>query len=108
MAAGNYANAIEHFQRSVQHYPHFKTLELLGESILAVGNPLASMVPLAAAVGLGTRPFRALFLLSKAFSQLRDETNALKYLDNALAMAPDFKSARELRDQIIRRVDKVP
>jgi len=100
MAAGNYANAIEHFRISIRHYPHFKTLELLGECLLAMGDHVASIVPLAAAVGLGTREFRALYLLSKALVQIGKHEDALKYLDRALEMAPDFKRARELRSQI--------
>lgn len=100
MAAGNYDQAIEHFQISIKHYPHFKTLELLGESMLAIGDPLGSIVPLAAAVGLGTREFRALYLLSKALVQLGDHKDAVRYLDRALEMAPDFKRALELRSQI--------
>ena len=100
MAAGNYSKAIKHLQNSIAHTPHFKSLELLGESMLAIGNPSAAIVPLAAAAGLGTNEFRAVYLVSKAYFALGDDPTALRYVERALLMRPDFKRARELRDEI--------
>jgi hypothetical protein len=51
MAAGQYAGAIKHFQISISHWPHFKSLELLGESMLALGDALGSIVPLCCSGG---------------------------------------------------------
>jgi tetratricopeptide (TPR) repeat protein len=107
MAAGNYAGAIEHLRASVGHYPHFKTLELLGESMLEAGDSAGAIVPLAAAAGLSPREFRALYLLGKAFLELRDYQEALKHLDRALEMKPDFRRARELRAEIVAQVERL-
>jgi tetratricopeptide (TPR) repeat protein len=105
MTAGNYIKAIEHLRASVAHYPHFKTLELLGESMLEAGDAAGAIVPLAASAGLGSREFRALYLLGKAFFELRHYEDALKHLDRALEMKSDFRRARELRAEVAARVE---
>ncbi len=98
MRAGNYIRAIESFENSVRTGPHFKTLELLGECYLKTGRPLMAVVPLAAAIGLGRNAFRAMYLLAKAYSDLGRRRDALKFLDMAIEVHSDFKSAQELRD----------
>lgn len=100
MTIGNFADAIQHFQKSIKQAPHFKTLELLGECMLLSGSPLASIVPLAAAVGLGSNEFRALYLLAKAYAAVGEHRNGLKYVERALRIKPDFKKAQELRIEL--------
>jgi hypothetical protein len=72
-------------------------LELLGECKLALGEPFAALVPLAASIGLGTNSFRAMYLLSKAFADLGRKREALKYVDRALLMKSDYKKDRDLK-----------
>jgi len=86
------------FEQSNQAFPHFKTLELLGECKLALEEPFAALIPLAASVGLGTNSFRAMCLLAKAFADLGRTKEALKYADRALLMKPDFKKTRDLKE----------
>jgi tetratricopeptide (TPR) repeat protein len=100
MERGNFQAAIQYFSKSVEHLPHFKTLELMGECYLTLGNPREAIVPLAAAIALGSNEFKASYLLSRAFLELGERNDALKYVTRALEMKPDFKRARELRDAI--------
>jgi tetratricopeptide (TPR) repeat protein len=100
MDVGDYDTAIRFFEESIAAFPHFKTLELLGECKLKVGQPLDSIVPLAAAIGLGTNEFRAMYLLAKAFASLDRKPDAMKFVDLALKTNPSFKAARKLRDSM--------
>jgi tetratricopeptide (TPR) repeat protein len=100
MDNADFQGAIELFEESAQLTPHFKTLELLGECRLKNNQPLDAIIPLAAAVGLGTNAFRAMYLLAHAYFEISEKRTALKYVERALAMKPDFKSARELKDSI--------
>jgi tetratricopeptide (TPR) repeat protein len=100
MEQGDYARAIALFEQSIAANPHFKALELLGECRLRIQEPLAAIVPLAAAVGLGTNEFRAMYLLAEAYVQLGDRDTALAHIDRALQMKPDFKRASQLKSQL--------
>ena|SRR5204863_6496500 len=94
----DYQSAISFFEESVRIAPHFKALELLGECKLNLKRPVEAIVPLAAAVTLGTNAFRAMYLLARALSEVSEKREALKLLDVLLQREPTFKSARELRD----------
>jgi predicted Zn-dependent protease len=59
---------------------------------------LDAIVPLAAAIGLGTNAYRASYLLGQALVEAGSPVEAITYLDRALEMKPDYKSARELRN----------
>lgn len=96
MEKGDYAGAIKLFNMSGRLFPHFKTFELLGECLLNVNKPLDAIVALAAAAGLGTKPFRARYLLGKAFSQVGEELDAIEHLKEALHLKSDYKAAKEL------------
>ena len=98
MNSSDYARAIKLFEESIRLSPHFKTLELLGECRLKIHQPSEAIVPLAAAVGLGTNAFRAMYLLAQAFSECGDKKTALKYVERALQMNSEFRQARDLKD----------
>jgi tetratricopeptide (TPR) repeat protein len=100
MDQADLSRAIELFEESVRLSPHFKTLELLGECRLKNHQPSEAILPLAAAVGLGTNAFRAMYLLAKAYSDVGNKESALKYADRALQINPDFKNARELKESL--------
>ena len=101
MARGDHSEAAALFEQSNQAFPHFKTLELLGECRLALGEPYAALIPLAASVGLGTNSFRAMYLLSKAFADLGRRKEALKYIERALIMKSDYKKAQDLKKMLL-------
>ena len=41
-----------------------------------------------------------MYLLARAYFEIGEQKTALKYVERALAMKPDFKRARELKDLI--------
>lgn len=98
MEKADFDRAILLFEESVKLSPHFKTLELLGECKINIGRPSEAILPLAAAVGLGTNAFRAMYLLAKAYSEMGDRKTALSFSEKALQMNPNFKRARELKE----------
>ena len=97
MEKGDLDRAIELFEESVKIAPHFKTLELLGECKIEIRRPADAIVPLAAAVGLGTNAFRPMYLLAKAYSEMGARKTALSYVEKALQMNPNFRTALELK-----------
>lgn len=98
MEKGDLDRAIHLFEESVKIAPHFKTLELLGERQIEICRPADAIVPLAASVGLGTNAFRAMYLLAKAYTEMGERKTALSYVEKALQMNPNFKTARELKE----------
>lgn len=100
MDNGDYPKAIQTFEASIRLAPHFKTLELLGECHLRQNEATAAIIPLAAAVGLGNNEFRATYLLAEAYCQMGDKKTALKFVNRALEMKPDFKRAQALKEKL--------
>jgi tetratricopeptide (TPR) repeat protein len=66
MESGDIEAALERFRQSIRIFPHFKTLELLGECLLLKNQHSEAIVYLAAAAGLGLKQSRSRFLLAKA------------------------------------------
>jgi tetratricopeptide (TPR) repeat protein len=96
MAANDLDSAIRFFQASAQMEAHFKTLELLGECFLKGDQNREAIIPLAAAVGLGNTPYRALYFLAEALRRLGHREEAIEKLNVALQIKPDYKNARTL------------
>jgi tetratricopeptide (TPR) repeat protein len=96
MKAGDVHSAIENFRRSTKLAPHFKTLELLGECLLQVGEINDAVLCLAAAAGLGTRQLRARRLLAEALLRVGETDTAVAKLEEALLIDPDFNAAKDL------------
>jgi len=80
------------FQRSVEIDPHFKTLELLGETLIRLNRFRDAIIPLAAAATLN-KGCRAASLLSEAFLGLGDTLRAKEIAEIALARDPNNKRA---------------
>jgi len=95
MAAGDMTKAISLFQQSVSLYPHFKSLELLGECLLELERFSEAVVPLAAATALN-RQVRAPGLLAQAFLRLGDRSKAREFAKLALSREPNFHMAKEV------------
>jgi tetratricopeptide (TPR) repeat protein len=73
--AATLEEAIPLYQQSAEIYPHFKTLELLGEALLNVKKIKESIIPLAAATTLN-RQVRAPSLLAEALLELGEREKA--------------------------------
>jgi tetratricopeptide (TPR) repeat protein len=98
---GDRAEAIELLRASAHAEPHFKTLELLGEALIDQGAQTDGIVYLAAAVGLAANQSRPRFLRAKALAASGHLQDAVRLLDEALSLNPQYESARELRSQIV-------
>lgn len=96
MASNDFDSAIRFFQASAQIDAHFKTLELLGECFLKRNQSREAIIPLAAAVGLGNKPYRALYFLAEALRRSGHRAEAIEKLNLALQIKPDYKNARTL------------
>jgi tetratricopeptide (TPR) repeat protein len=101
MEAGALEEAIERFRLSVAEWPHFKTLELLGECLLRLEQPREAIVPLAAATALNPQG-RAPALLARAFLALGSYRDAFDQAEEALRRAPGNRQALEVR-QVARQ-----
>jgi tetratricopeptide (TPR) repeat protein len=89
----DYAGAIEALEESAALYPHFKTLELLGEAWLEKGEPLRAVVPLAAATTLNAQ-VRAPALLAEALLALGEDVRAHEMARLALGRDARNRKAR--------------
>jgi tetratricopeptide (TPR) repeat protein len=87
---------IEYMRASAALEPHYKTMEILGESLLRLGHVRESIVWLAAAAGLSPKQVRSRLLLAEAL-EMRDETGKARIqLEEALRVNPQFASARSM------------
>src|SRR5262245_42487639 len=105
MESRDFRTAIEKFRRSVEVFPHFKTLELLGECLLLDDDLVQAITYLAAAAGLGKKQTRARFLLAKALLAVWEDRDAIEKLKEALVIEPNYKSARDLLDSVVTSDD---
>ena len=96
---GDVARAIHSFQQSAAVFPHFKTLELLGEALLQSGNALAAVAPLAAATALNAQ-VRAPSLLAEAFLSLGEIEDAREFAADVITRDPGNRRARRVLDAI--------
>jgi len=95
MKTGDYEEAILLFRRSAEMEPHFKTFELLGESLLTLNRISESVGPLAAATTLN-RGVRAPSLLAEAFLRNQKFDDAEDFAKIALQRDPGNKRARDV------------
>jgi tetratricopeptide (TPR) repeat protein len=86
MDDGDLEVAIASFQRSIDAYRHFKTLELLGECHIRLRNFQAAVVPLAAATALNQQS-RAASLLAETFERLAAFDKAREFAKLSLSCA---------------------
>jgi len=100
MEKGQYQDAALCFQQSAELMPHFKTYELLGECWLKLADYPKALVNLAAAATLGNRQSRPLYLLAQALVGSGDKEKAIEILDKALAVNPQYASAKKLRENL--------
>lgn len=92
LEAGDLPGAIDTLAASASEYPHFKTLELLGEAWLRSGDAKRAIVPLAAATALNAQ-VRAPSLLAEALLALGDDLKAHEIAMLALERDPNNKKA---------------
>ena len=92
MQAGDIAAATVQFEESIRAWPHFKTLELLGECFIKLGRLQDAIVPLAAATTLN-RGTRAPSLLAETFLALGEHHDAFEAAELALQRDPSNRRA---------------
>jgi tetratricopeptide (TPR) repeat protein len=95
LQAGDIDAAITQLELAVATYPHFKSLELLGEAWLRKGEPLRALVPLAAATTLNGQ-VRAPSLLAEALLAAGEAIDAHRIAELALTRDPKNRKAREV------------
>lgn len=100
MDEGNVETAIELFQSSLDLYPHFKTLELLGECFVSLNRLKESIVPLAAASMLNDG-VRAPSILANVFLKLGDRDAARSIAVIALSRDPDNRKAKAVMSAVV-------
>jgi tetratricopeptide (TPR) repeat protein len=101
MEAGALQEAVDRFRESIAEWPHFKTLELLGECLVRLTRLREAIVPLAAATTLNPQG-RAPALLARVFLELGSYREAFDQAEEALRRSPGNKQALEVR-QIARQ-----
>jgi len=98
MAAGKYDKAIAAFRASADCYPHFKTLELLGECFIKQGKFKQAIIPLAAATTLNLQA-RAPSLLAQVLMELGERRDARIMAKLALSRSPKNKIAGKVYEE---------
>ncbi len=98
MAARKFDEAIAAFQASAKFFPHFKTLELLGECYIKQGKFKKAIIPLAAATTLNFQ-VRAPSLLSWALMELSERPDARVMAKLALSRSPKNKLAKKIYEE---------
>lgn len=94
--AGDLQSCVECMRASVVLEPHYKTMEILGESLLRLGQVSESVVWLAAAAGLSPKQVRSRLLLAAVFEACAETAQARIQLEEALSVNPQFASARSM------------
>src|SRR5207237_39833 len=97
MEKGDFVGALNSLTRSADIYPHFKTSECIGVCLLKQGNFSEAFIHFSTSVKLGKgKQSKPLFLLAKALAELNQIEQARESLNEALAINPDYKAARDL------------
>ncbi len=91
LEAEAFQEAVVLFNRSIELFPHFKALELLGECYARMGQLRSAIVPLAAATTLN-RQSRAPSILAEVFERLGEQDEALQMA--RLALERDNRNRR--------------
>ena len=104
MEQGDRPAAIRCLREAAWLAPHYKTLELLGECLRGEGREPEAVLYLAAAAGLGRKQARARFLLAGALLACGQHYawDAAQQLRECLRVSPNFKTARELLERVLR------
>src|SRR5205807_6607154 len=74
--------------------------ELLGEVLLAAGDPPGAVAALEEAVSMDRSSASAAFHLGRAYRQDGRRLLALGEFERALELSPDHRAAREARDSV--------
>lgn len=104
MDAGHLDVAVKLFHQDADVSQHFKSLELLGECLIALGRLQEAIVPLAAATTLNNG-VRAPALLAEVFWKLHQRLNAENMAVIALARDPNNKKARIVKEMLENDTD---
>lgn len=100
MEKGDFVRALENLKKSAELFPHFKTYECIGICLLEQKNYSEAVTYLSASAGLGRKQSKSYFLLAKALVEIKQIDWAREKLDQALAINPDYKEAKDLLTKI--------
>jgi Flp pilus assembly protein TadD len=98
--AGDDEGCIAYMRASAELEPHYKTMEILGESLLRAGRVVESIVCLAAAAGLSPKQARSRLLLAQALQARGDTRDARIQLEEALRVNPQYTAARTMLESL--------
>jgi tetratricopeptide (TPR) repeat protein len=90
---GDFQRCADLLRASAALEPHFKTMEVLGEALLRLGNARESILWLAAAAGFSPKQVRSRLLLAEALEEIGEIGDARIQLAEALRVNPRYKSA---------------
>lgn len=99
---GDLDAAVPLLEQSISDYPHFKTLELLGECYQKIGRLQDAVIPLAAAVTLN-KGSRAAAILATVLLELKEYKQAEDIADVALQRAPTNRIALRVKELLLKR-----
>lgn len=105
LESGDAEGAVVDLARSAEAYPHFKTLELLGQAWLSLGKPERAVVPLAAATTLNPQA-KAPSLLAEALVGIGDGVLAHRVALVALERDPRNRRAQSVKEATQAAYDK--
>lgn len=97
--------AESYFRKSIHCNPHPKTAELLGDCLAQQDIINDAIIYLAAAIGLGTRPATASYLLGKLLYQEGKYVDSYRKVQTAIGFNPDYRAAKELSDMLLQRAE---
>jgi tetratricopeptide (TPR) repeat protein len=95
---GDLLGGLDLLEKSLARGIHFKTLELIGETLCRLGRHREAIIPLAAATGLN-RGSRAPCLLAEAFLELGEWSDAEAAAKESLSRTPEYRRARTALDR---------
>jgi len=98
--AGQHSEAIALLQESLNHEPHFKTFELLGVSLKAVGRNDDALTALERALELNPRSSKTACILAAYLLEAQEVARSKAILLDVLKRTPTYGPARELLDGI--------
>ena len=104
LKVGDLPRAISLFKDAVKARPHFKTLELLGSTLLEQGEVTDAAVYLAASAAMSPKQSKARFLLAEAMLALGQtwKSDAVQQLQECLRLNPNYANAKQLLERLLK------
>lgn len=100
---GDRPRAVALFKDAVKARPHFKTLELLGSTLLEQGDLPDAAIYLAASAAMSPKQSKPRFLLAQAMLALGQtwKSDAVQQLQECLRLNPNYANAKQLLERLL-------